>query len=80
MKDIEYLRKLEKNEQHRLGISDETLSSMKQYFLKTSVPRIIKERREKQNEEESKLNKDTNQTKTCPPNCPRIILVMLKNI
>lgn len=32
-------------EQKRLGISDETLKSMKQFFLKTSIPRLIEKKR-----------------------------------
>lgn len=32
-------------EQQRLGISDETMESMKKFFLKTSVPRLIEKKR-----------------------------------
>lgn len=44
-KSINELRKQVKRKQKELSISDETLSSMKRFFLKTSVPRIIEEKR-----------------------------------
>jgi len=44
------------NEQQRLGISDETMKSMKQFFLKTSVPRLI----EKKRKEKRKCTGSTN--------------------
>lgn len=44
-------------EQERLGISDETMEAMKQFFLKTSVPRILEQRRkEKENDSTIKPN------------------------
>lgn len=46
-KTREELIELEKIEQERLGISDDTLAAIKQFFLKTSVPRIIEEKRKK---------------------------------
>lgn len=32
-------------EQHRLGISDETMHSMRKFFLKHSVPKLIEKKR-----------------------------------
>jgi len=36
---------MSKSEQERLGISDETLKSMKEFFLRTSIPRILEKRK-----------------------------------
>lgn len=41
-------------EQERLGISDETMESMKAFFLKTSVPRLIQEKREEKERQKQK--------------------------
>jgi len=35
-------------EQERLGISDETMKEIKQYLLKTSLPRIIEKTKKEQ--------------------------------
>ena len=45
MRNIRGAQALSNKKQNELGISDETLSSMKQFFLKTSVPRIIEQKR-----------------------------------
>ena len=37
----------EKEMQKKLGISDDTLKSMKRFFMKTSVPRLIEMERMK---------------------------------
>jgi len=37
---------MKKEEQKRLGISDKTLKEIKEFFWKTSMPRIIDQRRE----------------------------------
>lgn len=41
-------------EQERLGISDETMDSMKRFFLKTSVPRLIQKKREEKERQKQK--------------------------
>lgn len=35
-------------DQERLGISDETMKEIKQYLLKTSLPRLIEKKRKDQ--------------------------------
>lgn len=45
-----------KEEMERLGISEETMVSMKRFFLKTSVPRFIEEKRKE--ERQALVDKD----------------------
>lgn len=40
-----------RKEMERLGISEETMNSMKRFFLKTSVPRFIEEKRKEEERE-----------------------------
>lgn len=35
-------------EQERLGISDETMKKMAEFFMKTSIPRILEEMEEQE--------------------------------
>jgi 3-methyladenine DNA glycosylase AlkC len=37
-------------EQERLGISDETMKAMKEFFVKHSLPKILEEERKKKDE------------------------------
>ena len=46
----EEAKRSEREMQKKLGISDETLKSMKQFFMRTSVPRLIERERKKNNE------------------------------
>lgn len=50
MSTDEFERK-EKEEMKRLGISEETMKSMKAFFAKTSAPRLIRKKRNQVAEE-----------------------------
>lgn len=43
------------SEQERLGISDETMKSMRQFFLKYSVPKLVAIEREKKEGEQDEI-------------------------
>lgn len=48
-----------KEEMDRLGISEETMDSMKRFFMKTSVPRLLEKRRLEQEEMNAKENESS---------------------
>lgn len=48
-----------RKEMERLGISEETMESMKRFFMKTAVPRLLEKRRKEEAAENEKQTLDT---------------------